>query len=38
MDNSPNYSDLPTPRIERVRHELKRRSLVVSGIERVTPG
>ncbi|WP_104663231.1 siderophore-interacting protein [Ensifer adhaerens] len=38
MDNSPTYSHLPTPRIERVRHELKRRSLVVSGIERVTPG
>lgn len=38
MDISPNYSHLPTPRIERVRHELKRRSLVVSGIERVTPG
>ncbi|MGE6783560.1 siderophore-interacting protein [Ensifer adhaerens] len=38
MDNSPTYSHLPAPRIERVRHELKRRSLVVSGIERVTPG
>ena len=38
MDNLPSYSDLPAPRIERVRHELRRRSLVVSGIERVTPG
>ncbi|WP_429806852.1 siderophore-interacting protein [Ensifer sp. B1-9] len=38
MDNLLSYSDLPAPRIERVRHELRRRSLVVSGIERVTPG
>ncbi|MGN7733906.1 siderophore-interacting protein [Ensifer sp. R-19] len=38
MDNPLNYSNLAAPRIERVRHELRRRSLVVSGIERITPG
>ncbi|OCP01794.1 MULTISPECIES: siderophore-interacting protein [unclassified Ensifer] len=38
MDNLLDYSHLSPPRIERVRHELRRRSLVVSGIERVTPG
>ncbi|HEV7305979.1 siderophore-interacting protein [Ensifer sp.] len=38
MDISHSYSQFTPPRIERVRHELKRRSLVVSGIELVTPG
>lgn len=27
-----------TPKIERVRHELKRRSLIVSSVEKITPG
>lgn len=39
MDNpqtsNPNSS---VPKIERVRHELKRRSLIVSDVEKITPG
>ena len=31
-------SAVSAPRIERVRHELKRRSLTVTAIERITPG
>ncbi|MEI2296602.1 siderophore-interacting protein [Ensifer sp. MJa1] len=38
MDISLNYSQFSPPRIERVRHETRRRFLVVSGIERITPG
>lgn len=39
MDTFKTSSDsAPAPRIERVRHELKRRSLVVSDAERITPG
>ena len=39
MDNpqtsNPNSS---VPKIERVRHELKRRTLTVSNVEKITPG
>ncbi|OCP38699.1 siderophore-interacting protein [Ensifer sp. LC163] len=39
MDNTQSSLHSPNaPRIERVRHELKRRALVVTDVERITPG
>ncbi|CAN7357614.1 MULTISPECIES: siderophore-interacting protein [Ensifer] len=39
MDNSqPSFHSASTPRIERVRHDLKRRTLTVTDVERITPG
>ncbi|WP_457583649.1 siderophore-interacting protein [Ensifer canadensis] len=39
MDNIQSPSHSPnTPRIERVRHDLKRRALTVTEVERITPG
>lgn len=37
MDNPASNSNGSAPKIERVRHELKRRSLTVSKIEKITP-
>ncbi|NLS00561.1 siderophore-interacting protein [Rhizobium sp. P38BS-XIX] len=37
MDNPTSNSNGSVPKIERVRHELKRRSLTVSKIEKITP-
>jgi NADPH-dependent ferric siderophore reductase len=36
-DHNPNFSTTPAPQIERVRHELKRRSLTVTDVTRITP-
>ncbi|AYG69555.1 MULTISPECIES: siderophore-interacting protein [unclassified Rhizobium] len=39
MDNPQTFNpNVSAPRIERVRHELKRRSLTVAAVDRITPG